>query len=52
MLDFTIGDNCVDCVRRWNDIRQQAKAELWRSLPEIFGMEPWTEIYSIGNTAT
>jgi hypothetical protein len=45
MLDFPNRDNCVDCVRRWNDIKQQAKVELWKSLPEIFGMEPWSDIH-------
>ena len=44
--DFPVGDNCVDCVRRWNDIKQQAKVELWKSIPGIFGMEPWAEISS------
>lgn len=44
MLDFPTGDHCADCVRGWNEIKQQAKAELWKSLPEIFGMEPWAEI--------
>ncbi|KAF9653572.1 hypothetical protein BDM02DRAFT_3182583 [Thelephora ganbajun] len=48
ILDFPNGDNCVDCVRGWNDIKQQAKVELWKSLPEIFGMEPWDEIHSGG----
>ena len=52
ILDFPGGDNCVDCVRRWNEIKQQAKMELWKSLPEIFGMEPWVEIYSKGSRAT
>jgi hypothetical protein len=46
MLDFPTGDNCADCVRRWNDIKQQAKVELWKSLPGIFGMEPWAEASS------
>jgi len=46
MVDFPIGENCVDCVRRWNNIKQQTKAKLLRSLPEIFGMEPWAEISS------
>lgn len=52
VLDFPIGDNCADCVRRWNDIKQRAKAELWRSLPEIFGMESWAEISSKSSRAT
>ena len=38
--DFPYGNNCVDCLRRWNEIKDQAKEELWRSLPEIFGLEP------------
>lgn len=38
--DFPNGHNCIDCVRRWNEIKYQAKVELWRALPEIFGMEP------------
>ena len=42
ITDFPNGGNCADCVRRWNDIKQQAKEELWKSLPEIFGMEPLT----------
>lgn len=50
--DFPIGDHCADCVQRWNGIKQQAKVELWRSLPEIFGMEPWMDIYSMGNKTT
>jgi len=37
--DFPNGDNCADCVRRWNDIKHRAKVELWGSLPEVFGME-------------
>lgn len=49
ILDFPNGENCVDCVRRWNEIKHQAKMELWKSLPETFGMESWTEIYSKGN---
>ena len=52
ILDFPSGDNCADCVRRWNEIKQQAKVELWKSLPEIFGMESWVEIYSKGSRAT
>jgi len=52
ILDFPGGDNCADCVRRWNDMKQQAKVELWKTLPEIFGMEPWAEIYSKGSRAT
>jgi len=50
--DFPNGNNCADCVRRWNDIKHQAKAELWGSLPEIFGMEHWVEIYLNGSRAT
>ena len=50
--DFPNGDNCMDCVRGWNDIKQQAKVELWKFLPEIFGMESWTEICSKSNRAT
>ena len=52
MLDFPTGDNCADCVRRWNEIKQQAKVELWKSLPEIFGMEPWAEISQKGSGGT
>ena len=52
ILDFHNGDHCTDCVRRWNAIKQQTKAELWNSLPEIFGMEPWAEIYSKGSGTT
>ena len=52
MVDFPNGDNCADCVRRWNEVKRHAKMELWKSLPEIFGMEPWAEIYSKGNRAT
>ena len=52
VLDFHSGDHCTDCVRRWNVIKQQTKVELWHSLPEIFGMEPWAEIYSRGGRAT
>ena len=53
ILDFPDEDNCASCVRRWNDVKEQAKVELWKSLPEIFGMGSWTEIYSEGsNRAT
>ena len=52
VLDFPKGDNCADCVRRWNDVKQQTKMELQKSLPEIFGMGHWAEIYSNGNGAT
>ena len=50
--DFPNRDNCADCVWGWNNIKQQAKVELWKSLPEIFGMEPWAEIHSKGGRAT
>jgi len=52
VLDFQNGDHCADCVRRWNIIKQQTKIELWKSLPGIFGMEPWAEIYSKGSRTT
>jgi len=52
VLDFHNGDRCTDCVRGWNVIKRQTKVELWNSLPEIFGMEPWAEIYSKGGRAT
>lgn len=52
ILDFPNKDNCVDCVRRWNEVKEQVKTELWGSLPEIFGMEPWTEIYLTDKGAT
>jgi len=52
VLDFPDGDNCTDCVRRWNDIKQEAKVDLWKSLPETFGMESWAEICSKGTRTT
>ena len=42
--DFPNGDDCLDCVLGWNDIKQQVKVELWKSLPVIFGTEPWDEV--------
>ena len=30
-LDFPSGGNCADYVRRWNEVKQQAKLELWKS---------------------
>lgn len=44
--NFPNGDNCMDCVWGWNDIKQQVKVELWKSLPVIFGTEAWAEVPS------
>lgn len=35
--DFSIEDNCADCVREWNDLKNEAKVKLWEYLSKEFG---------------